>query len=832
MGLIYCFIYAVLMINGLLHSRLSIFSFIFSIAIIPAGSQQQTTEASCDDGKFRCNNGNCIPNRWRCDQENDCADGSDELISMCKSKTCSPDEYTCKSGEGECVPLPWVCDQSRDCSDGSDETSCYDTCRSDEFTCGNGRCIHNRWKCDRDDDCGDGSDEKNCPILSCKDEEFTCNTGACVHRRWRCDGENDCSDGSDEIDCSNLTQTINLCLRLEFQCKDRITCINLDWLCDGEADCPGGDDEHRENCKNKTCRNDQFQCDNLSCIAGLLACNGVNDCPDRSDERNCDFRKQTVCNASTHFDCGYGQCISLAKVCDKQKDCPESEDEPANKCGVNECSISNGGCMHKCIDQPIDYRCECETGYKLINNRSCADVNECTEDSGICSQICINEIGGFKCECVGGYRHDPRNHTRCKAIEGHASLLLARRHDIRKIALDRMEMTSIVNNTKSATALDFAFRTGMIFWSDVSTQSIYKAPIDEGNEKTVVLKASGVTSDGLAVDWIYNHIYFTDTHKSTIELTDFNGNTEKILIKDELNVPRSIALDPIDGWMYWSDWGASPRIERAGMDGTHRLTIVNYDVKWPNGITLDMVRKRLYWVDGKLNIISSVNYDGSQRRQILYSTEYLRHPFSITTFEDYLYWTDWDKQTVFKANKFNGQDVEAITAMHMLQHPMVVHVYHPYRQPDGENYCQTANGHCSHLCLPAPFINQRSPRITCACPTGLRLMEDGQTCAEDSNEHLFRNLTHGGSSNVTATAVQPDSGYIALIVSGGLLGVSLVLGAILYLGYRHYRRRSVNSMNFENPAYRKTTEDHFSVEKNLPIYPSTVDEEVNNHFIL
>ncbi|KAI9579382.1 hypothetical protein GQX74_004854 [Glossina fuscipes] len=43
MGLIYCFIYAVLMINGLLHSRLSIFSFIFSIAIIPAGSQQQTT---------------------------------------------------------------------------------------------------------------------------------------------------------------------------------------------------------------------------------------------------------------------------------------------------------------------------------------------------------------------------------------------------------------------------------------------------------------------------------------------------------------------------------------------------------------------------------------------------------------------------------------------------------------------------------------------------------------------------------------------------------------------------------------------------------------------
>lgn len=119
--------------------------------------------------------------------------------------------------------------------------------------------------------------------------------------------------------------------------------------------------------------------------------------------------------------------------------------------------------------------------------------------------------------------------------------------------------------------------------------------------------------------------------------------------------------------MYWSDWGATPRIERAGMDGSHRTTIVNYDVKWPNGITLDLVRKRIYWVDGKLNIIASANYDGSERRQILYSTEYLRHPFSITTFEDHVYWTDWDKQTVFKANKFTGSDVQAITAIHMVR---------------------------------------------------------------------------------------------------------------------------------------------------------------------
>lgn len=64
------------------------------------------------------------------------------------------------------------------------------------------------------------------------------------------------------------------------------------------------------------------------------------------------------------------------------------------------------------------------------------------------------------------------------------------------------------------------------------------------------------------------------------------------------------------------------------------------------------------------------------------------------------------------------------------QHPMTVHVYHPYRQPDGTNHCQAVNGHCSHLCLPAPQFNPNSPKITCACPTGLKLTADGLMCEE------------------------------------------------------------------------------------------------------
>lgn len=99
---------------------------------------------------------------------------------------------------------------------------------------------------------------------------------------------------------------------------------------------------------------------------------------------------------------------------------------------------------------------------------------------------------------------------------------------------------------------------------------MFRAPIDEGNERTVVIENDLTTSDGLAVDWIYSHIYWTDSGKDTIELANFEGNMRKTLIRDRIQEPRAIALNPLEGWMFWTDWSDEARIERAGMDGSHR----------------------------------------------------------------------------------------------------------------------------------------------------------------------------------------------------------------------------------------------------------------------
>jgi len=65
--------------------------------------------------------------------------------------------------------------------------------------------------------------------------------------------------------------------------------------------------------------------------------------------------------------------------------------------------------------------------------------------------------------------------------------------------------------------------------------------------------------------------------------------------------------------MYWTDWGEVPKIERAGMDGTHRAIIIEKEIYWPNGLTLDYGEQKLYWADAKYNFIHRSNLDGTGR---------------------------------------------------------------------------------------------------------------------------------------------------------------------------------------------------------------------------
>jgi hypothetical protein len=87
--------------------------------------------------------------------------------------------------------------------------------------------------------------------------------------------------------------------------------------------------------------------------------------------------------------------------------------------------------------------------------------------------------------------------------------------------------------------------------------------------------------------------------------------------------------------MYFSDWGRVPKIERIGMDGNaaSRKVLVQKDIEWPNGLTLDYASERIYWIDAKMKSIFTSRLDGTEVKRILHNAEQILHPFSLTVFE-------------------------------------------------------------------------------------------------------------------------------------------------------------------------------------------------------
>ena len=131
--------------------------------------------------------------------------------------------------------------------------------------------------------------------------------------------------------------------------------------------------------------------------------------------------------------------------------------------------------------------------------------------------------------------------------------------------------------------------------------------------------------------------------------------------------------------MYWTDWGANPKIERASQDGTQRQVLVSTGVEWPNGLTMDYESQRLWWTDGKLRRIESVKTDGTKRTLVMSSGIGLEHIFSVTNFEDVLYWDDWQTKSIYSANKFTGEDRKVFQSQ--LHFPMGLRIFHRLRQP-------------------------------------------------------------------------------------------------------------------------------------------------------
>uniref|UniRef100_A0A2K5L3Z0 LDL receptor related protein 8 n=1 Tax=Cercocebus atys TaxID=9531 RepID=A0A2K5L3Z0_CERAT len=678
-------------------------------------------------------------------------------------------------------------------------------CEKDQFQCRNERCIPSVWRCDEDDDCLDHSDEDDCPKKTCADSDFTCDNGHCIHERWKCDGEEECPDGSDE---SEATCTKQVCPAEKLSCGPTShKCVPASWRCDGEKDCEGGADE-------------------AGCVTWL-----------------------------------------------------------------NECLHNNGGCSHICTDLKIGFECTCPAGFQLLDQKTCGDIDEC-KDPDACSQICVNYKGYFKCECYPGYEMDLLTKN-CKAAAGKSpSLIFTNRHEVRRIDLVKRNYSRLIPMLKNVVALDVEVATNRIYWCDLSYRKIYSAYMDKASdpkEQEVLIDEQLHSPEGLAVDWVHKHIYWTDSGNKTISVATVDGGRRCTLFSRNLSEPRAIAVDPLQGFMYWSDWGNQAKIEKSGLNGVDRQTLVSDNIEWPNGITLDLLSQRLYWVDSKLHQLSSIDFSGGNRKMLISSTDFLSHPFGIAVFEDKVFWTDLENEAIFSANRLNGLEISILAEN--LNNPHDIVIFHELKQPRAADACKLSvqpNGGCEYLCLPAPQISSHSPKYTCACPDTMWLGPDMKRCyrapqststttlpsttmrtgpattrAPGTTVHRSTDQNHSTETPNLAAAVPssvsvPRAPSISLstlspatsnhsqhygnedskmdsTVTAAVIGiiVPIVVIALLcmsgYLIWRNWKRKNTKSMNFDNPVYRKTTEEEDEDELHIGrtaqighVYPAAI----------
>ncbi|ETE71786.1 Low-density lipoprotein receptor-related protein 1, partial [Ophiophagus hannah] len=263
-------------------------------------------------------------------------------------------------------------------------------------------------------------------------------------------------------------------------------------------------------------------------------------------------------------------------------------------------------------------------------------------------------------------------------------------------------------------ALDFHAETGFIYFADTTSYLIGRQKID-GTDRETILKDGIHNVEGIAVDWMGNNLYWTDDGpKKTISVARLEkaAQTRKTLIEEKMIHPRAIVVDPLNGWMYWTDWEEDPKdskrgkIEKAWMDGTNRsVFITSKTVLWPNGLSLDIPSKMLYWVDAYYDRIETVMLDGTERK-VVYDGSELSHAFGLCHYDHFLFWTEYRSGSIFRLD----QNTKAVTLLRNERPPLFeIRMYDAQQQQVGSNSCRVNNGGCSSLCLAIP--NGRR----CAC---------------------------------------------------------------------------------------------------------------------
>ncbi|KAL1509813.1 hypothetical protein ABEB36_004494 [Hypothenemus hampei] len=382
---------------------------------------------------------------------------------------------------------------------------------------------------------------------------------------------------------------------------------------------------------------------------------------------------------------------------------------------------------------------ECDFGFKKIPgqfSRCVRDANLTTYDPYRRPDSCphghfymrtkgYRKISGDN--CIDGFeQHYLPDSVPCPFKKVSDFLLFAQRDNISRFDLVSRKLEVLPLKTlKNVIAIDFDFENNCVYWADINLDTINRQCLNNGSKMETLVSKDLVSIEGMAYDWISKTLYFVDGTRSKIELirTDINhsGRMRKTILDETvLKKPRGIAIHPQAGYLYWTDWSAeNPSVNRANLNGLSSKALFGKDkVEWPNGITVDYIANRIYWVEARRDYIGSSDLHGDDFVEVVHGSNVVAHPFAVAVFKNNIYWDDWKKNAIFTSDKDLYKGIDVVVSD--LPGLMDLKVYANGLQI-GKNGC--ANANCSHICVGLPKNG-----YACLCPDGMIAAKDGMSC--------------------------------------------------------------------------------------------------------
>ncbi len=224
----------------------------------------------------------------------------------------------------------------------------------------------------------------------------------------------------------------------------------------------------------------------------------------------------------------------------------------------------------------------------------------------------------------------------------------------------------------------------------------------------------------LSIDWIHNLVYYQI--RNNIFLFNITHTRYHYLVieEGEMESITDLSVNPLDSILFYSTFNDSKGIiMKASQDGSNRTKLRTEKIIIPLALTIDLVLRRVFWIDEHLNKFSSIDFDGNDFMTFGTHKSFSYYVY-LQIFGDNIYWTPYTEKFIFKTKV--GVNHTSMVRFLTTENSRFgsFKIIDASLQPNSTNRC--VNNNCSHICIP---INTNKYR--CICPQ-IKLQNDTKTC--------------------------------------------------------------------------------------------------------